>query len=158
MRIFTGQYERTIDDKHRIQLPSQVRTVMEPEGNSRGLYITLGEHPHTLSLFTLRRFEELADQMETEFMSGTEALQFELQFYGNASFTEPDKQGRIILPNMLRRKARLAGDVVLVGQKHRLDIWDAGRLNQAMGMNWEGDDWPNWHRFLRMKPDQPDRS
>ena len=31
MRFFTGQYDRSIDDKNRVQLPSQLRSAIDPE-------------------------------------------------------------------------------------------------------------------------------
>ncbi len=80
MRIFTGQYERTIDAKNRIQLPSQLRSAIDSERDGVGLYVTLGEYRGTLSIFTERGFEELAARIETEFMPGPESRRFELQF------------------------------------------------------------------------------
>ena len=58
MRFFTGQYDRTIDDKNRIQLPSQLRSAIDPERDGPGLYVTLGEDRGTLSIYTERGFEE----------------------------------------------------------------------------------------------------
>ena len=60
MKIFTGQYDRSIDAKNRIQLPSQLRAVVDEARDGSGLVITLGEHRGTLSIFTERGFEELA--------------------------------------------------------------------------------------------------
>lgn len=152
MRIFTGQYERTIDAKNRIQLPAQVRTSIDPQDDGKGLYVTLGDHRGTLSIFTERGFEDLAARIETEFMPGQESRRFELQFYALASYVEIDKQGRILLPERLRRKARLGEEVFLVGQKQRIDIWNRAQLDESMGIDWEGDEWPDWQGFLRMRP------
>ena len=152
MRFFTGQYDRAIDAKNRIQLPSQLRSAIEDIGGGTGLYVTLGEHRGTLSIFTGQTFEALADRIGTEVMPGPESRRFELQFYALASYVEIDKQGRILLPERLCRKARLQGDVVLVGQKFRLDLWGRGELEKTMSIDWEGEDWPDWQGFLRMKP------
>jgi len=152
MRIFTGQYERTIDAKNRIQLPAQVRASIDPEDDGKGLYVTLGDHRGTLSIFTERGFEDLAARIETEFMPGQESRRFELQFYALAARVDIDKQGRILLPERLCRKARLGEDVFLVGQKHRIDIWNRADLDESMGIDWKGDEWPDWQGFLRMRP------
>lgn len=152
MRVFTGQYDRTIDAKNRIQLPSQLRAAIEPERDGSGLYITLGEFRGTLSVFTERGFETLAARVETEFMPGPESRRFELQFYGLASFVEADKQGRILLPDRLRRKATLGEDVFLVGQKFRIDIWNRPEFERALAIDWEGEEWPDWQGFLRQRP------
>lgn len=152
MRIFTGQYDRTIDTKNRIQFPSQLRAAIDPERDGSGLYVIIGESRGTLSIFTERGFEDLAARIETEFMPGPESRRFELQFYGAANYVEMDKQGRIVLPERLRKKARLGDSVFLVGQKYRVDVWNRGELERAMGMDWEGDEWPDWQGFLRMRP------
>ena len=158
MPIFTGQYDRTIDAKNRIQLPSQLRASVDPQHDGNGLYVTLGEHRGTLSIFTERGFEQLAARMETEFMAGPESRRFELQFYALASYVEMDKQGRIVLPDQLLKKARLDEEVFLVGQKHRIDIWKRADLERSMGIDWDGDDWPDWQGFLRMRPAEPGAS
>lgn len=152
MPIFTGQYERTIDAKNRIQLPSQLRAAIDPVGERTVLYVTLGEHRNTLSIFTEQAFEQLAARMETEYMPGPESRRFELQFYALSSVVEVDKQGRIVLPDRLRKKARLGEEVFLVGQKHRIDVWNREDLDRATGIDWEGDEWPDWQGFLRMRP------
>lgn len=152
MRIFTGQYDRTIDEKNRVQLPSQLRAAIDRGQDGAGVYITLGEHPRTLSIFTERGFEELAARIETEFMPGPDSRRFEVQFYALASYVDIDKQGRIVIPDRLRKKARVDAEIFLVGQKYRIDLWNRADLEEAMGIDWEGDEWPDWQGFLRMRP------
>src|SRR3990172_7351140 len=122
MRLFTGQHERTLDDKNRIQLPLQLRSAIDQERDGPGLYVTLGEDRGTLSIFTERGFEELASRIETEFIPGPDSSRFELQFYGLASHVDIDKQGRFVLPDRLGNKARLGSAGVLVGRKPRTSL------------------------------------
>lgn len=152
MRFFTGQYDRVIDSKNRIQMPSQLRTAIDAKRDGAGLYVTLGEHRGTLSIFTERGFEELSARMETEFQPGPDALRFELQFFGLASRVDVDKQGRFVLPDRLLQKARLKPEVYLVGQKHRIDLWNREDLDRSMGIDWDGEQWPDWQGFLRSRP------
>jgi len=156
MSVFTGQYERTIDAKNRIQLPSQLRSAVDPDLDGNKLYVTLGEYPGTLSIFTGRGFDELAARMQTEFTANPAARRFELQFYAVSSSVDMDKQGRIVLPDRLRKKARLGEDVYLVGQRNRIEIWSRADLERAMGIDWEGDGWPDWPGFLRKRPTSTD--
>ena len=152
MQVFTGQYDRTIDAKNRIQLPSQLRAAIDRERDGPGLYVTLGEFPGTLALFTERGFEELSTRLETEYEQGEASRRFELQFYALASYVEMDKQGRVVLPERLVRKAKLGEEVFIVGQKHRIEIWKRADLEQAMEIDWAGDDWPDWPAFIRRRP------
>ena len=152
MKLFTGQYDRSIDAKNRIQLPSQLRAVVDESKDGSGLVVTLGEHRGTLSIFTERGFEELAARVETEFESGAEWLRFELQFYALASRVEADKQGRLVLPDPLVKKARLGEEIYLVGRKDRIDVWDRADFAKALGIDWDGDEWPDWPRYSRRRP------
>lgn len=156
MRYFVGQFPRTRDDKGRIQIPAQFRDVMNEEAATSSLYVTLGEHKGTLALYTVKGFEKLAERVETEFMTGQDAHRFELQFYGTTSQTEMDKQGRLVLPDTHTRKARLGTDLMLVGQKNRIEIWNRAAFEGSPGIDWEGDDWPEWQGFLRRRPASPD--
>ncbi len=152
MRFFIGQHERTIDEKNRLQLPSQLRSAIEPERDGRGLLVTLGEDRGTLAIFTERGFEELSARIETEFMAGAESARFERQFYSQASYVEVDPQGRFVLPERLVKKARLGKEVYLVGRKHRIEVWNRSDFDQSLGIDWQSDDWPDWQGFLRMRP------
>ncbi len=156
MRLFAGQFERTIDAKNRVQLPAQLRSVVDPDQAGAALYVTLGESNGTLAIFTARGFEDLASRMETEYSTGPDARRFELQFYAMASPVDIDKQGRLVLPDRLRRKAGLGEEVFLIGQKNRIEIWNRAALDRAMGIDWEGEDWPQWQSFLRKRPSSKD--
>lgn len=156
MRFFTGQHERTIDAKNRIQLPAQLRAAIDPDRDGKLLYVTLGEVRGTLSLFTERGFEDLSERMETEYADDPESHRFELQFFALASPVEVDKQGRFVLPDRLRRKAKLPDEIFLVGRKIRVDIWNRVDLEEAMGIDWQGDQWPTWGAFMRKRPYRPE--
>ena len=49
---------------------------------------------------------------------------FPVFFFAGAAAVELDKQGRILLPPVLREYANLQKDVVLVGVLSRVEIWD----------------------------------
>lgn len=152
MRFFTGTYERTIDGKNRVQLPSQHRALIDPARDGDGMYVTLGEDAGTLSLFTPAGFEKRAEGIQTEYMADEAARAFERQFFGTACFVEMDKQGRLVLPDRLKKKARLGEEVYLVGQKSRIDIWNRSDFDRAVGIDWTDESWPKWSGYLRMKP------
>lgn len=155
MRILYGHYERTIDRKNRVQIPAQLRARINPEQDGQGFYVTLGEKPHTLSIYPERYFERMAERIETEFMPGQDSQKFELQFYALASHVDMDAQGRILLPDNLRRKARLGENAVMVGQKHRIDIFNKEDFERVLDIDWDGDEWPDWQGFTRMRPSGP---
>ena len=46
-----------------------------------------------------------------------------------AAEVEPDKQGRILIPQNLREHAGLEKDVTVIGAAVRAEIWDTARWN-----------------------------
>ena len=42
-----------------------------------------------------------------------------------------DKQGRILVPNVLREFAQLSKDVVLIGVASRIEIWSKERFEEV---------------------------
>jgi MraZ protein len=178
MRYFFGTYERSPDDKGRLLIPSQFRSVIladkrvprledqsaevddEDDGKKSGtegarLFVTLGARPRTLSLYTAKRWHALLARLEPVFEADDEGKQFELQFLSTAVEVDMDKQGRLILPDRLRRKAKLEKDLVLVGQKHRIDLWKKADYEQSLGIDWAGDEWPDWRKYMQRRPASP---
>ena len=50
--------------------------------------------------------------------------------YAGATQVQPDKQGRILIPQNLRDYAGLQKDLVIVGASNRAEIWDQERWNR----------------------------
>jgi len=58
-------------------------------------------------------------------------------YYTGAVEAQPDKQGRVMLPPALIEHGRLGREVVVVGMRDRLEIWDRAawraQLKEVMG-------------------------
>ena len=59
-----------------------------------------------------------------------QGCKFSRFFFAGAASCELDKQGRILLPPVLREYANLTKDVVLVGVLSRVEIWDKDRWQE----------------------------
>ena len=59
-------------------------------------------------------------------MSKSKAMR---SLFANAVKCVPDSQGRIVLPQRLRKYADLGKDVVIIGVHDRAEIWSAERWN-----------------------------
>ena len=50
---------------------------------------------------------------------------------GDASTENPDRQGRVTIPGVLRSYAGLDKDCVVIGQGHYLEVWDSATYEAA---------------------------
>ena len=115
--MLIGGYQQSIDPKGRVIVPSKFR-----EDLGERFYVTKGMGK---SLFVLspKEWEKLQEQIMAMPMS--KARQLQLYFFAGAAEVEPDKQGRILLPQHLRDHAGLTKDIAFVGVSRRAEIWDA---------------------------------
>jgi MraZ protein len=51
-------------------------------------------------------------------------------FFSGAVEAEPDKQGRILIPQNLRAYAGLERDVTFIGASSRAEIWNSAKWNE----------------------------
>ena len=51
----------------------------------------------------------------------------------NAQECEPDKQGRIVIPQGLKELAGLEKDIVMIGSVSKVEIWSKEKLDSQSG-------------------------
>lgn len=119
--MFMGEYNHTIDTKGRLIIPSKFREKLGDEFVvTKGLDGCLFVYPNS----EWKTFEE---KLKTLPITNKNARQFSRFFLAGASTCEVDKQGRILLPSVLREFAELEKEVVLVGVLSRIEIWSKSR-------------------------------
>lgn len=147
--IFTDAYERTIDAKNRIQIPSEFRNGLDAEVDGDAFYFCPGERKNTLSLYPSRRFEERVQALKTSRIAGDESLAFEQVYYSLASRLEMDKQGRMVLPERQLAMVSLGKAITLAGANDRIDVWRTSEYQEFVSANFE-QRWHQLQKFLRM--------
>ncbi len=119
--MFMGQYEHTIDVKGRTIIPAKYR-----ESLGSTFVITLGLDG-CLFLYPLQEWQSFVDKLQG-LPSNQKTRKLQRQFLSKAMEVTPDKQGRILIPSVLRGKAGLSKDVVFIGMMNRIEVWDKARL------------------------------
>ena len=128
--MFAGSHLLSIDEKGRLAIPARFRTQLA-DAHGQQLVITMGPKP-CLEIYPLATFRGIAEQIQNmEDRRTADKLKF--FFIGRAVEAELDKQGRVVLPALLRKQAQLDGSVVLVGQITRFDIWAEDQWNEMFG-------------------------
>ncbi|NLE96974.1 MAG: division/cell wall cluster transcriptional repressor MraZ [Propionibacterium sp.] len=116
--MFLGTYTPKLDDKGRLILPAKFRDDL-----AEGLVVTRTQE-RALAIYTKAAFEELMVPVASAPTTVKQVRDYQRMLAAGASFEEPDKQGRITIPPVLRRYAGLDRDVVVIGAGTRAEIWD----------------------------------
>ena len=122
--MFIGEYSHTIDDKGRLAIPTKFR-----EELGRGAVVTRGLD-NCLFLYTFEEWKNLAEKLASLPISQANTRAFARLMLAGAMDVEMDKQGRIVLPEYLRKFASMKKKVVVAGLYIRLEIWDESAWNK----------------------------
>src|SRR6516164_4092597 len=129
--LLTGTYPRTLDDKKRLALPRRVR---EQLGEFETLFVTPGPD-QCLWLYTQQGLESLADKLDQAPATDAEARVFRRLYFAQTEGVDVDRNGRILVPERLVQFASLQHEVVLIGVRDHLELWDAARWQQYLREN-----------------------
>lgn len=123
--MFRGRFEYTIDEKGRLPIPARLREVLVGHYNDERLVVT--NYDDCLWAYPLLIWQELEKKVGTlpQFLEEVKALQ--RVFMSAACECAIDKQGRILIPPLLRTYAALEKEIVVVGMTQRLEIWSKKR-------------------------------
>ena len=127
--MFKGEYNHTIDEKGRLIIPAKFR---EELGNecvvTRGLDGCLFGYNNS-------EWQVFEDKLRALPLTNKDARQFQRFMLAGAASVEIDKQGRILLPQVLRTFAGLDKDVVLIGVAGRIEIWSKDKYEEASAVD-----------------------
>ena len=129
--LLTGTHPRTLDEKSRLALPKRVRDLL---GEPTTLYVTPGPE-QTLWLYTEAELEKLAAKLDQAPASDTETRLFRRLYFAQTEAVEVDKSGRILVPERLGKFAGLHKEVVLLGVRDHLELWDANKWQTYVDTN-----------------------
>jgi MraZ protein len=128
--MLRGNHPARIDDKGRIKVPNGFRALIEQQYGSE-LFVTsvTGEYvrlyPMAVWLEVERRLAEVpsANPSRQRFLD-------RVNFFGQA--VTMDKQGRVVVPPLLRESAAMAGEVSVLGLQNHLAVWNQKRLSERL--------------------------
>lgn len=124
--MLIGEYQHSLDSKGRVNFPAKLR---EDLGESFILSKGLGDE--CLFVYSNEEWDKLTQKLNNLPLSKARALQRFL--FAGATQVQPDKQGRILIPQNLRQYAKLQKDLVIVGASNRAEIWDQEKWEQMCG-------------------------
>ncbi len=120
MSRFIGRHSHSMDNKGRLSIPAPFRELLDRLGE-RKLVITNSKL--CLEVFLASDWQKLLRKVEKLPQFKEEVELFKLYYISAASEVALDKQGRILVPQMLREEVGLDREVVIIGCGDRIQIW-----------------------------------
>jgi len=159
--LLDGNYQHRLDDKGRLTVPSEFRYELGrrfyiTRGHDQCLYVLKEEHYKALSATIARavltsvlprdgsRYEDMGPLIMDPFERPSDPLisvramfndyvrVLQRHFFGDSFEVNLDNQGRIFIPESLRRYAGIDKDVVIVGVGDRLELWSPEKWDEEM--------------------------
>ena len=119
--MFTGEYRHAIDDKGRLAVPARFRAQLD------GGLVVARWLDACLAIFPLPAWEVIAAKVASLPVTDPNARLLQRRLFAQATETELDKQGRVLVPQNLRDLVGLAGEAVVVGGQDHAEIWAPAR-------------------------------
>ena len=120
MGSVTGTYEHSIDAKGRLFIPAKLR-----EELGASFYLAMGVDT-CLAVYPQSTWDRFTEKFASLPMSQSKKMR---SLFANAARCELDSQGRIVIPQKLKKYAGIEKDVVIIGVHDRAEIWSAERWN-----------------------------
>jgi len=115
--LFIGEYRHSLDTKGRVIVPAKFR-----DGLGDKFVITKGLDG-CLFAYSKEEWTNFENKIKTLPLTNKDARAFVRFFFSGAVECEIDKQGRTLIPPMLREYANLNKDLVIIGVSTRVEIW-----------------------------------
>ena len=124
--MLRGNHTAKIDDKGRLKIPNAFRSLLEKTHGTEVFVTSLtGEDVRIYPIPVWLALEERLGRMPSTHPS-------RLKYFDRASYfgqmAEIDTQGRLIIHQRLRDSAGMVGEVDVLGQYDRLDVWNHERF------------------------------
>lgn len=116
--MLIGEYRYTIDIKKRLSLPAKFRREL-----GKKVIITIG-FENCLVVYPEKKWKNVTDKLEKLPTSQRKARSFNRIILAGAMEVSLDKLGRILIPDYLKKYAKLKRNVIICGLSNKLEVWD----------------------------------
>lgn len=121
--MFIGTSEHSLDNKNRVFVPKRIQEFLTRNHDGALVaYLTAGQD-RCMYLFSEAGWLAALAEVDTGVFEGADQRAAQRLFFANAARVELDGTGRLLIPDMLRKHARLEKEVIVVGVQNRTEIW-----------------------------------
>jgi MraZ protein len=129
--VLYGGFQVKVDEKGRVKLPSDFRRSCIERYGEGPFYITSlrGDCAH---VYPGRAWEDVMNKIASQ--PATQPRIAKLRRYTSyfGQMVTMDPQGRVLVPSVLRERALIKDQVMVLGQKDHLELWNLERFQQTL--------------------------
>ena len=118
MTELLGTHSYQLDPKGRVSLPARFR-----EAFADGVWLTIGQDG-CLFVFPRAEWQRRSDEVASSPLSDSDGRAYSRLFFGASDEAKLDSQGRVTITQRLRDAVVIHKDVVVLGVRDRMEIWD----------------------------------
>ena len=125
---FTGEYQNSLDQKNRLNIPAKFRKVLDPV-NDRTFVITRG-FDQCLVLYPLEDWSQVEVQLRKLSSIRGKHRNFVRSITRYATSVQYDGQGRIQIPDKLLNYSHIQKEAAVIGMINKIELWDPSVLSK----------------------------
>ena len=128
--MFRGLNAVAIDVKGRISIPARSRDLLKEEAEGM-MVITIDPEECCLLLYSYPQWETIEKKLADLPTFNPSVRRIQRLLIGHATDVEMDRNGRLLLPPLLREYAGLDKTTMMVGQGNKFEIWGESQWRLA---------------------------
>jgi MraZ protein len=120
--MLRGNSLARLDEKGRLKLPAAFRAVLEPKFGSDFFVTSL--RGDSVRIYPMEVWLRIEERLARASSLNPSVMRFKnaVNYFGLSS--PMDAQGRVLIHPLLRERADVRGDVVVLGQQDFLEVWN----------------------------------
>ncbi len=133
MGMLRGNYPARVDEKGRLKIPASFLSVIREKYGEE--FFVSSFNGQYVRIWPLEVWGEIEERLSNVGSSNQAKKKFlnTVNYYGQV--VKLDKQGRILIPPMLRESAAMRGEVAVLGHLNVLEVWNNQRYLEDIQKN-----------------------
>ena len=132
--MLRGNYPARIDEKGRLKVPVPFKEVLEQKYDGGEFCVTSLDGQY-VRIYPMEEWVQIEEKLASggSFNKSRRKFMDRMNYYGQV--VTWDKQGRILIPAVLREAAEMKGDVAVLGNLTFLAVWNNERFVAELRSN-----------------------
>jgi MraZ protein len=128
--MLRGSSLAKLDEKGRLKLPAAFRALLEPKFGSD--YFVTSLRGDSVRIYPMEVWLRVEERLARASALNPSIMRFKnaVNYFGQAN--PMDAQGRILIHPLVRERAQVKGEIVVIGQQDFLEVWNRSVFEERL--------------------------